>query len=191
MKILLINCVYGQGSTGKILEDVKHYLQAKGHQALVAYGNGTVVNEDGAYLFCHRWEVRLTSFLVKIGRLHYSGLYLPTRRLIKYLKSEKPDVAHIHCLNGYCVDSYKILKYLAICDIKTIVTHHAEFYYTGSCSHSYDCQKWKDGSCGPCPNRREATAAIWTDNTRLSWMKMKESFSFFKPNQLRFTAVSP
>lgn len=191
MKILQLNCVYGNGSTGKIVKDIKEYLEDTGDEVSVAYGNGNIVNAPHVYKFCHRWEVRLNSLLVKAGRLHYSGLFWPTKRIIRYIEKENPDIVHVHCLNGYCADLYHVLDYLASSGRRTVVTHHAEFYYTGSCSHAYECLKWIDGSCGPCPHRREATASPWIDNTRQGWRKMKETFSKFGKHQLRFTAVSP
>ena len=40
MKILLINCVYRIGSTGKVVASISDSLRAKGHEVFTCYGIG-------------------------------------------------------------------------------------------------------------------------------------------------------
>ena len=45
MKILQINCVYKNGSTGKIVADIHTELKNAGHHSAVCYGNGQKFKE--------------------------------------------------------------------------------------------------------------------------------------------------
>ena len=122
----------------------------------------------------------------------YAVCPFATRRLIKIIKHEKPDIVHLHCINGYCVDIYKLLQFLGNSEIKTVVTHHAEFFYTGNCGHAYDCVKFlNENGCYNCHMLKESTSSLWIDRTNDAWKHMKKSFSYFKEENIRFTAVSP
>jgi glycosyltransferase involved in cell wall biosynthesis len=192
MKILQVNCVYQKGSTGKIVCDVHKCLQAEGVESVVCYGRGEIIYEPHVYKFCSEMESKFYHLLNKFGWLMYAVCPLATRHLINVIRKEQPDVVHLHCINGYCVDIYKLLKFLGLSNIKTIVTHHAEFFYTGSCGHAYDCERFQqEPGCYSCPILREATGNSRFDRTNTAWRKMKNAFSYFKPENIIFTAVSP
>lgn len=192
MKILQVNCVYKKGSTGKIVYDIHRCLQKAGHESVVCYGRGETINEPKVYKFCLEAESKFYHLLNKFGWLMYAVCPIATRRLIKIIRNERPDVVHLHCINGYCLDIYKLLKFLGQSNIKTIVTHHAEFFYTGNCGHAYDCDRFQMMlGCHDCPNLCEATGNSRFDRTNVAWRKMKEAFSYFKQKNILFTAVSP
>ena len=113
---------------------------------------------------------------------------LSTNRLIRVIKNERPDVVHLHCINGYFVNIYKIISYLKKKQIKTLLTLHAEFMYTANCGYALDCDKWITG-CGSCPRLKIETKSLFIDNTALSWKKMKKAFEGF--DDLIVTSVSP
>lgn len=192
MKVLQVNCVYRKGSTGKIVNDIDVCLKRQGIESIVCYGRGATINEKGVYKFCTEIEAKIHALLIRLGFvLPYGGNWLATQRLIKRIKQENPDVVHLHCINGSCVNIYKLLQFLGVNNFKTIVTHHAEFFYTGSCGHSYDCQRFMfESGCGDCPILYEATKSRTIDRTREAWQMMKKAFSYFKKENLMFTAVS-
>lgn len=192
MKILQVNCVYQKGSTGKIVYDIHKCLQADGIESVVCYGRGAIINEPNVYKFCSEFESKIYHLLNRFGWLMYAVCPIATWRLIKIIKREQPDVVHIHCINGYCVNVYTLLKYLGKSNIKTIVTHHSEFFYTGNCGHAYECTKFQNESgCYDCQILREATATTLIDRTNKAWNLMKTVFKYFNEENLLFTAVSP
>lgn len=195
MKILQINCMYHRGSTGKIVEAIHKVLLSKGVESIVCYGRNRNKSkkEKGVYKYCTELEGDIHHGLVRhFGMLLYGGCYFATNKLIRIIKKEKPDVVHIHCINSYNVNVFRLLTFLANNGINTIVTNHAEFFYTGNCGHANDCMKWiLNPGCGNCPNLKEASGTIKRDNTRISWVKMYESFNRFNHEKLIFTAVSP
>lgn len=192
MKILLANCVYKHGSTGKILYDIKKQLESLGDKVIVAYGRQQLEQgETNVYKFCTEAEGYFHKIMAMVGMLQYKGSIIATRRLIHIIKKEQPNVVHLHCMNGFCVNLYRLLKYLSINKIRTIITHHAEFYYTGSCGHAYGCNQWITDECIKCPNIKEATYSRTFGQTHRAWRLMYEVINSFDNDKLTFTAVSP
>lgn len=192
MRILQVNCVYQKGSTGKIVYDLHKCLQTEYIESVVCYGRGEIINEPNVYKFCSELESKVYHFLNQFGWLMYAVCPIATRRLIKIIKKEQPDVVHLHCINGYCLNIYSLLKFLGKSNIKTIVTHHAEFFYTGSCGYAFDCSKFQnEPGCHNCPIPCEATGSKWIDMTNTAWRSMKKAFNYFNEENLMFTAVSP
>ena len=189
MKILQLNCVYRKGSTGKIVYDIHAELQRQGIESVVCYGRGEVVNEPNVYKTCPEWYSKLNNLWSRITGVMYGGLRLSTHQLIKIIEREKPDVVHLHCINGYFVNIYKIVAYLNHHHIKTVLSLHAEFMHTANCGYALDCERWKIG-CGHCPRFRQETKSFLLDGTHRSWQLMKCAFEGFGEN-LIVTSVSP
>jgi len=192
MKIIQANVVADRGSTGKICQCIDRALTVSGHQSLLCYGRkGTAVTER-RFKFGREWEAAASKVANLLGRLMYASSPLSTRRLIEKIKDERPDIVHLHCINGYCVDIYRLLHFLAAEKISTVVTHHGEFYYTGSCGHALDCRQFMQADgCRKCPAQRDATGAIFIDLSQTAWLRMRNAFSRFDSGKLVFTAVSP
>lgn len=192
MRILLLNCVYRNGSTGKILADTRSFLIESDVNTYVGYGNFESKEVGNIEKFGLKWETKLYSILSKLGYPQYASSPLSTYRLIKYIKKVRPDVVHLHCLNGYCVNVFQLLKYLSRKHIKTVVTHHAEFYYTGNCEYAYECDRFNTQECQSCIRPRYATKSrTMICTSHFSWKQMKRAFSEFDRQDLIFTAVSP
>ena len=187
MKILQVNCVFRTGSTGKIMDDIHKSLKNKGIESIVCYGRGVKIVEHDIYKTSSEIEAKLNNLRSRLGGLQYGGSFIATRRLVRIIKSEKPDVVHLHCINGFFVNIYRLLNFLKKNDIPTVLTLHAEFMYTGNCGHAYECDKWKSG-CGKCPNLRKSTYSYTFDRTSCAWKKMKKAFIGF--DKLIVTSVS-
>lgn len=192
MKIVQINFVCSIGSTGKIARNIDLALNQIGIKSLIFYGRKPINNKQNTYKFCTEIESYIQSFLLRLGiTLEYGGCDFATWRLIDRLKKEKPDIVHLHCLNGSCVNIYRLLQFLGNNGIKTVVTHHAEFYYTASCPHAYDCLKFSNEECINCPISKIATRNRIGNRAHEAWIKMKNAFATFKKENLIFTAPSP
>lgn len=192
MKLLQVNVVYAKGSTGKIVADIDCRVRLSGMQSVVCYGRGERIRRYGVYKFCTEPEAAVQKILNRAGLLMYGGNRIATHRLINQIRQQRPDIVHIHCINGYCVNIYRLLDFLAREKIATVVTHHAEFFYTGSCGHALDCMRFtEDPGCLKCPRPRSATGALFLDRADTAWRRMLKSFSNFDRSHLVFTAVSP
>lgn len=178
MKILQINCVYKIGSTGKIVYDLKKYLDNKGIENAVYYGNGIESEDENTYKFSSIWYSRLQRVKTIIFGMQYGNSFSKTNKIINSIKEYNPDIVHLHCINGYWVNIYRLIDFLKKNKIKTVLTLHAEFMHTGNCSHSYDCEKWKTG-CGKCPEPKQTTGSYFFDRTHRAWLNMKKAFDNF------------
>lgn len=179
MKICQINTFYNYGSTGKIVKDLHDASISKGFDSIVIYGRGErIYRTQNIKKVSYNCFCKISSLFNRMGTLQYGGALISTYKIKKILEKEKPDIVHLHCLNGNFVNIYKLLNYLKINKIFVILTLHAEFMYTGNCAHSYNCIKYNFG-CGSCCNLYESTKSIFFDRTHLSWKKMKEAFKNF------------
>lgn len=188
LKIMQINCVYKKGSTGKIVYDLHCCMKKEGNESVVCYGRGEKITEDNVYKSCCELYSKVNNLLSRITGIMYGGCILSTINLIRIIKREKPDIVHVHCINGYFVNIYRFITYLKKQHIRTVLTQHAEFMYTANCGYALECNKWETG-CGDCPRLRMETKSFLIDNTGVSWKKMKQAFEGF--NSLIVVSVSP
>lgn len=189
MKIMQINSVYNEGSTGKIVHDLHTELKENGIESVVCYGRGKKVKEQGVYKICGEFYGKLNALRVRLTGLMYGGCFVSTNRLIRIIQKERPDIVHLHCLNGNFVNIYRLIWFLKKKQIKTVLTLHAEFMYTANCGYALDCEKWKEG-CGKCPRLKKETHSWFFDGTKRSWKKMNAAFDGFDKEKLYIVAVS-
>lgn len=188
MKILGINCVYGSGSTGQILQILHHGLTADGFVSVILYGRGEPPTEPNTDRVCGDVYGRFNGFRARLTGLPYGGCRLSTRKVIRFIKKTAPDVVHLHCINGHFVNIYRLVGWLKEHRIPTVLTLHAEFMYTGGCSHAFECEKWHTG-CGHCPDLKRATKSYFLDRTGEGFSRMQAAFDGFE--HLRVVSVSP
>ena len=188
MKVIQINCVYPEGSTGRITADIHRYLLKHSVQSEVLYGRGKRVNEKGAVKVCSELYAKMNNLFSRLTGVMYGGAFFSTNRIIRTIKKEKPDIVHLQCINGYFVNIFRLLDFLKKNKVKTVLTLHAEFMYTGSCSHAFECEKWISG-CGNCPRNKAEIKSLFFDNTAYSNRRLKKVYEGF--DELRVVSVSP
>lgn len=188
MRILQVNNVYDRLSTGKIVSDLHREYKKIGIDSYVAYARGPKVQEEGVFKFNDELYAKINKIRAYITGVRYGGQLLSTFRLVNQIKRINPDIVHLHCINDDAVNIYQLLAFLKKRKIKTVVTLHAEFFHTGHCGHAYSCNKWLTG-CGDCPQIKQLYALF--DNTRRSWLYMKEAFDGFNQEDIIFASVSP
>lgn len=179
MKILQVNNVYGEKSTGKITKVIHDGLRAAGHEAIAVYGRGRDTAEPGVIRLCPDWYGKLNNLISRFTGMMYGGCLLSTARLKGIIRREKPDVVHLQCINGYFVNIYSLIRWLKKNRIKTVVSLHAEFLYTANCGHAVDCDQWIHG-CRKCPDWKKATKSLFFDRTGRSWRAMRDAFDGFE-----------
>ena len=189
LKILQINCVYDTGSTGKLVRLLHERLKAEGMESTVIYGRGAVVREDGVVKVCRELFGKANNFFSRMTGLMYGGCLLSTARIKRIIQQEKPDLVHIHCINGYFVNIYSLMRWLREKNYPVVLTLHAEFMYTANCSHAFECDKWLVG-CGQCGDIRAATKSWFFDRTAESFERMRQAFAGFS-DRLAAVSVSP
>ena len=192
MKIIQVNSVYNKGSTGKIVYDIHKELLTNNIESIVCYGRGEKINEKNVYKVCTEIYSYFNHFITNFTGIPYKGFSFSTQKLINIIKKEKPDIVHLQCINGYFVDIYKLVEWLKKNKIKTIVTLHAEFMYTGGCGHALECNKWiEDTGCHHCDKLKQEFHSKLFDRTNYMWKRMIKAFDGFDKDKLIITSVSP
>lgn len=165
MKVLQVNATYGLGSTGTIVRDLKDCCEANGIECHVAYARTTEKVERG-YKIGNWFSNKMHALLSRVAGKQAYFSYLPTLRFIRHMKQLQPDVVHLHNLHANYINLPMLLKHLADNDIRTIITLHDCWWYTGGCFHytAAGCNKWLD-KCGNCPKRTDDTPAYLYDRS--------------------------
>lgn len=192
MKVLQVNCVYKKGSTGKIVADLHSCYLESGIDSVVCYGRGDRPSEDRVYKICGECYSKINLLYSHITGIMYAGCHVSTEKLKQIILKEKPDVVHLHCINGYFVNIYHLIAFLRDQQIPTVLTLHAEFMYTGGCGYAFGCNQWREASgCGmpECPRWRSETGSIFRDRTSIMWARMKNAFEGF--DKMIVVSVSP
>lgn len=179
MKVVQINCVYANGSTGKIVLNLHNALKNAGHDSLVIYGRGQGSNDPLVIKTSSEFGAKVHSALSKLFGGAFSHSLFATKKAIKILKRENPDVVHLHCLNGNFINVYKLTRYLKKNHIKTVLTLHAEIMHTAGCEHAVDCEKWKT-ECHSCPKMQPKISRYFRDEAKRSFQKMKAAVEGFE-----------
>lgn len=160
MRIVQINAVYGRGSTGTIVRDIELLCEQSGIECYVASPDSMVKQAKHGYVIGNIFDHKLHAILSRIkGKQAYFS-YIPTWFLCRYLDKVKPNIVHIHNLHSNYIHFNYLLNYLANNQIKTIITLHDCWIYTGGCFHysSVGCSRWMN-ECGNCPKRRGGIVA--------------------------------
>lgn len=163
MKILQINAVYGQGSTGTIVRDIEKMCEESGIECYVASPDKKVLKAKHGYVIGNTLDHKIHALLSRIhGKQAYYS-HIPTRNLIRWIDEIKPEIVHLHNLHSNYIHLNMLLHYLAERDIKTIVTLHDCWFITGGCFHytAAGCNKWLT-NCKNCPKKKEDTPAFFS-----------------------------
>ncbi len=161
MKVLQINAVYGRGSTGTIVRDIENLCEKSGIECYVASPDPKVREAKRGYVIGNVLDHKLHAFLSRIhGKQAYYS-HLPTRNLLHWIDEIKPDIVHLHNLHSNFIHLNMLLQYLSKRDIKTIITLHDCWFFTGGCFHYtvVGCSKWLT-DCKGCPKRNSDTPAF-------------------------------
>ena len=175
MRVLQVNAVKTQGSTGRNIVEIADYLNNKGHESFIAVSVGADSQED--YQIGTPFEVKLHGLLSRIlGTQAYFSKH-STEALLKYIDEIRPDVIHLNNLHANYINLETLLQHLGTNDIPTVVTLHDCWFYTGKCSHYTvdNCFKWQQG-CGGCPRLKKDNPSWFFDRTDKMWQDKKALF---------------
>ena len=171
MKVLHINQSDIGGGAGIAAFRIHEGLLARGIDSRLLVGKALTGSSRVAVV--PRWrfvETQLFRITYLLG-LNYV-YHLTTFRLPKHPLFREADVVHFHNLHtGY-------FNYLALPSLTkrkpSVFTLHDMWSFTGHCSYSYDCDRWRFG-CGKCPYPQQYPK-ILIDNSRLEWKLKKFAY---------------
>lgn len=189
MKVLQINTVCGNGSTGKIAVDLYRMLKQTGGDGTIVYGRRTAPEDVPTIKISGQVDMAVhvlrNFFQGKSG----FGSVKTTKALIAKIKEYKPDIIHLHNIHGFYINAELLFSYLKVSAIPIVWTLHDCWAFTGHCAY-FDyvgCSKWKE-NCMQCEQHRSAYPyALFKDNSEWSYQKKKEIFTGVKS----MTIVTP
>lgn len=177
MKILQINSVYGERSTGRIVTALEQLMdEAKiGHCAISGSGktDDPRVHVMSGSLY-QKINIMKTRLFGKHGFYNKSA----TRKALKFIEKEKPDLIHLHNLHGHYINVKMLFEYIKEKNIPVIWSLHDCWAFTGHCPH-FDyigCERWKTG-CFNCPQRRGYPDSWFFDRSKGNYKTKKELFT--------------
>lgn len=166
MKVLHINQIYSGFSTGRTTRQLGNALRKKGHRQYVAYAYGRK-GYPHAYRIGGFVDHKTHALCSRITGLQGYYSYIPTWKLIHYIKVLKPDVVHLSNLHGNYIHLNMLLKFLGKYNIATVVTLHDCWFYTGRCTHYAlnQCTQWQQ-ICKKCPNENNTLRSWFFDRSK-------------------------
>lgn len=179
MKILQINTVYREKSTGRTCIEVEKALEKCGHSSITAYGTGKKENSPNAYLIDSRVEYLMHNLLSKVTGLEGYFSILPTIRLICFMKKYAPDLIHLRNIHGHFLNLPLLFWYLKKTNIPVVQNLHDCWAYTGGCCYytTRNCYKWKK-QCANCPrDKRDYPESLFFDFSRKAFKDKKRWYA--------------
>lgn len=136
--------------------------------------------------------------------LHGRGSVLPTRKIIRIIEREQPDILQLHNIHGYYLNYPMLFYYLKNrYHGKVVWTLHDCWAYTGHCAfYTVGCDRWmernagnhdgqdeksRETGCYHCPHRRDYPWSFGLDYSAGNWRNKR---AFFR-NVDNLTLVTP
>ena len=179
MKVLLVNSVYGYGSTGRICSGLAAALTAEGHACCAAYGRGAPKPVAGETLLRVGSDtaLRLHGAATRLLDRHGLASGSATKRFVEAAERFDPDVIHLHNIHGYYLNYELLFDYLRACGRPVVWTLHDCWAFTGHCAYFdlADCDRWKRG-CGDCPQRGAYPASLFVEGSKQNFARKAAAF---------------
>lgn len=175
MKIVQVNAVYGEKSTGMIVRDLDLLIQKDKNQSMVAYRDTSITIDNGIRIG-NKLDWSIHALRTRLDGKQAYGSYFATKALLKKLKSFSPDIIHLHNVHSNYLNLPVLIRYAKKKCIPLVLTLHDCWFFTGKCYHFADieCEKWRK-ECNTCPKRymdipsliRDSSHDIFCDRLRL------------------------
>lgn len=176
MKILIINGIYGSGSSGRSISDIKTLLNSDGHDVYIA--TPKPYDGDEFYRIGNELDHKVHGLFSRIiGKQAYFS-QTATRKFLHYIDSIQPDLVHIQVIHGNYLNFPMLMNYLTDKKIPTVFVLDDCWYFTGKCCHytSAKCFKWKT-QCFDCPRIHQDNPSLFFDRSREIYSDKKEQFA--------------
>lgn len=165
MRILQINALISHGSTGVIAKDIGRLLEKNGHE--VFFASPEPFDSVNTYQIGNKLDHKIHASLCRILGLQGYFSIFATLKLINWINGIKPDIIQIHNLHSNYINYEILFSYIRMKRIRTVITLHDCWFFTGKCFHYLynGCKKWMD-CCGNCPRLHDEQSSLFFDRTR-------------------------
>lgn len=179
-KILFVNSVFPDGSTGNIIKNISNYISKKGFECYYAYSCGKE-RKSNEYIINSRLDIKLSILQTRIlGRHGFYNVY-NTKKLIKWIDQISPDIIHLHNIHGHYINVKILFDYICYRNIQVVWTMHDCWAFTGHCAHyeAIECNKWING-CNNCKGLKQYPITYFIDPSLKNWEVKKKIFTNYK-----------
>lgn len=180
-KLIQINTVCNT-STGKIMGDIQREAIIRGYDTLSFVGRRKPFTDMPCIRFGNPVSFWSHVIINTLFDQQGYGSYFTTKRLIREIRKEQPDIIHLHNLHGYYLHVPMLFKYLKN-EFKGDIfwTFHDCWPFTGHCPYftMVGCEKWKSG-CGHCPNKAKYPISFFLDASGRNYEEKKRRFNEIK-----------
>lgn len=172
MKVMIFNTV-PYGSTGRISKRIAMVAEEYGIEAYFVCG---WTRKHRKRTTAH--EIIATGFFSKAIHLGfakltgYDGMFSNgcTKKLLRKIDNIKPDIIHLHIMHDYFINLELLLKYATLNNIQLVWTFHDCWAFTGGCTYTRGCCKWKNG-CQSCSENTIKYLSSLSNVRLLMWQK--------------------
>jgi putative colanic acid biosynthesis glycosyltransferase len=181
LKVLQINSVCGEGSTGRIATDIYKLLEEQGHDCMIAYGRGKAPSGIKTIKIGSNIDNYFHVAKTRVFDKHGFGSSKATVELIRQVKEYNPDVIHLHNIHGYYINVEILFEYLKEANKPVIWTLHDCWPFTGHCSYfsMVECDLWKKG-CNKCPHKSAYPSSLVMNGSKWNFSKKMNLFTSIK-----------
>lgn len=189
IKILQINITANWGSHGKIAEGIGMQILNEGWESYIAYGRWMNPSRSKLYHIGNNVDEAIHGISTRIFDNQGLMSQEPTRKLITYIKSIKPNIIHLHNIHGYYLNYPILFNFLKESKIPVVWTLHDCWAFTGHCAHYMfvNCHKWET-HCEHCPLKSNYPRSYVFDCSYENFEKKRKAF--LSLNNLTLIAVS-
>ncbi len=187
-KLIQINSVCN-GSTGKIMGDIGRKANSEGYETLAIYARRKGFQDLKCIKVGGFFSFWFHVFITTVFDLNGHGSYFKTKKIVRILKEENPNIIHLHNIHGYYLNYKVLFTYLKNeFNGKLFWTFHDCYPFTGHCPYfTYvNCEKWKK-QCFSCPNKKKYPISLFVDRSFKNYKEKKEWFTGLK----NLTIITP
>ena len=176
-KLIQINTVCNN-STGRIMHDIQIAAEETGYETLSIVGRRKPYTDVPCLKYGNAVSFWIHVFITMIFDKQGWGSFFATKKIVKRLRAENPDIIHLHNIHGYYINMPVLFRYL--CKEykgKVFWTFHDCWPFTGHCPYYVmaDCNKWQE-ECFKCSNKKLYPSSIFMDASRNNYKWKKKNF---------------
>lgn len=179
-KILQIGIEVNSGSTGRIAEQIGTVALENGFESYITYSRGFNPSKSKVIKIGNKLSFYMHVLRTRMFGDHLNGSKLSTLKLIKTVKSIKPDIIHLHQIHGYYLNVPLLFDFLKKYNKPVVWTLHDIWAFTGHCTYfrleNENCNKWTS-ECNNCPKINNYPKSIYFDNSRSNFYTKKILFN--------------
>ena len=182
MRVLIINCVCGIRSTGRICTELADQFIAEGNEVRIAYGRMEEVPEQYQKLAVRigaKKDLLVHVLRTRLFDQHGFGSVHATRRFLQWAEEYKPDLVWLHNIHGYYINVEILFTWIkSHPEMQVRWTLHDCWAFTGHCAYftAVKCEEWK-GQCAHCMQRREYPVCYGWGSVKRNFDRKKKAFT--------------